>query len=156
MSRWVMAALLAGLLIGWTANGWRLGQQIEAITAAQALERAGHIELVRAEERRRAIELERVQRDAQNEIERIAADAAVAGSAAVGLQRELATVRRRLAACSSTTTGGATTRNTGVLLTDLLSEMERAGRELAAEADRRGVAGRACEAAYSALRSSDD
>ena len=47
--------------------------------------------------------------------------------------------------------GGTPARDAALLLADVLSRMEQAGRELAAEADRRGIAGRACEQFVDAL-----
>lgn len=149
--RGLILALVIGLALGWLANGLRLEARIDRMKAAWLREREGHLELLRLEERRRIQELEQVQHDAQGEIERVTADALAADATADGLQRELAAVRGRLAACSTAPSGGEATRDTGLLLTELLGEMERAGRRLAAEADRRGVAGRACEVAYSLL-----
>lgn len=144
----LIVTLAIGLVIGWTANDLRLNYQIQRIMTAQMLEREAHIMVTRKEEQRRLEEIEKVQNDAQKEIERIMADAVAADRTADGLQRELAAARGRLATCSGSAGGGEAARDTGVLLTELLDEMERAGRAVAAEADRRGVAGRACEAAY--------
>lgn len=144
--------LVLGIAGGWTTNGWRLGQQIDRMETAWLREREGHLELLRLEEQRRIQELEQVQHDAQDKIERVTADALAADVAADGLQRELATVRGRLAACAGTAGGSEAARDSGLLLTELLGEVERAGRRLAAEADRRGVAGRACEQAYDAIQ----
>ena len=70
-----------------------------------------------------------------------------AAATADGLRRELDRIRRRASSCPAAADGGAPGRD-AELLADLLAEVESAGRAMAAEADRRGVAGAACERAY--------
>ena len=106
------------------------------------------------ESQRRQRVIEEVRDEARGMVERASADARVADERADGLQREVARLRAgRGATCSAIASqrGEAADDALG-MLADVLIEMERAGRELAAEADRRGVAGRACERAYEGLR----
>jgi hypothetical protein len=55
------------------------------------------------------------------------------------------------AANPATARPGPPTPDPGLVLADLLSRMDAAGRELAAVADARGTAGQACQRAYDAL-----
>ena len=156
-----LALVLAGLLLGWLLQGWRLGMDVAearqslAEYQAGAATRAAEAEAAaRAEEQRRQREIEEVLDEARGLVERASADARIADDRAGGLQREVARLRAgRAATCSaiSAQRGEAAGDALG-MLADVLIEMERAGRELAAEADRRGVAGRACERSYEALR----
>lgn len=156
-----LALVLAGLLLGWLLQGWRLGMDVaEARQAlaeyqAGAATRAAEAEAAaRAEEQRRQRVIEEVRDEARGMVERASADARVADERADGLQREVARLRAgRGATCSAIASrrGEAAGDSLG-MLADVLIEMERAGRELAAEADRRGVAGRACEAAYDGVK----
>ncbi len=66
------------------------------------------------------------------------------GESAARLRQQLA--RIRAAAKADTTRDCKTASGSIDLLTDMLGRMEQHGRELAQEADRRGIAGAACEA----------
>lgn len=145
----VLAVLLAAAFsMGWTANGWRLGlqhmEQAERLVAAQVkAERRA-----RDEEQRRIAALEQVQQDAEHQIAEAAAAAVAAERSADGLRVELDRLRNRPARCPATAADSEAAAPAHVVLADVLSWMEQRGRELAAEADRRGVAGRACVQAY--------
>lgn len=108
----------------------------------------------REEERRRHTEVERVTGEANDQAEQARADAAVADQRADSLQQQVARLlASRGATCSAIAAqGGTPAKDAAVLLADLLSRVEQAGRELAAEADRRGIAGRACERYADSLR----
>ena len=149
--RLAAVALAAGMLLGWLANGWRLGEQIAEI-------RADHAEAVAAEQQRaRQIEsgwhagMLEVQRNAQEKLDAVAADAAAAGSAADRLRARVAELSRRPAACPVATGGGEAADPARLVLADVLSRIDAAAGELAAHADRARVAGMACEAAYDSL-----
>lgn len=153
--------LLAGLLLGWLLQGWRLGadvaearQELAAYRAEVARKAAMAEAAAREEEQRRQKEIEEIRDAARGELERASADARAADELAVGLQREVDRLRRsRSATCDTIAAQRSQAAESVVdVLADLLVEVERAGREMAAEADRRGIAGRACEAAYDALR----
>ena len=88
-------------------------------------------------------------------MERASADARAADERAGGLQREIdRLLASRGATCDAIAAQrGQATASAFDVLADLFVEVERAGRAMAAEADRRRVAGRACERAYDANRS---
>lgn len=144
----VIIALAAGLLLGWLANGWRLGEQIAEI-------RADHAQaLADAQSRARQIEagwyagMLEVQRNAQEKLDAAAADAAAANDAASRLRERVAELSRRPAACPAATGGGEAADAAGDLLADVSRRLDQAADELAEFAERAAVAGMACEAAY--------
>lgn len=145
-----LMALSAAGAWQWQANSY--GKKIANIHAAQAQALATALAQARAEEQRRQIAIEGIRRDAQDHIAQAAADAAAADHVADGLRGELARIKRRAASCPSVTIGGAPGRGAAAVLADLLEEVEREGRAMAAEADRRGVAGRVCERAADAVK----
>ena len=108
----------------------------------------------REEERRRQTEVDRITGEANDQAEQARADAALADQRADSLQQQVARLlASRGATCSAIAAqGGPPARDAAVLLADLLSRMEQAGRELAKEADRRGGPGRTCEQFVDALR----
>ena len=151
---WKMYALAAAVGFGgaWTAQDWRYGRQIAQIERDQAQAMAEAQKRARMQETRWRTTIEGVQIDAREQLAQVADDIAAADAAADGLRREIDRLRRRAASCAAPAVGGDTTSSATVLLADLLAEVESRGRELAAEADRRRVAGQACEKAYQALR----
>lgn len=134
----------------WQANAY--GQQISDIkrqhTEAQARAQAQ----ARSEEQRRQTALEGIREHAQIEIAQAGADAATADATADGLRIELDRLKRSAARNPSLAAGGAAGPDTIAVLADLLSEVESAGRAMAAEADSRGIKRRVCERAYDSLR----
>lgn len=108
----------------------------------------------REEERRRQTEVDRITGEANDQAEQARADAADADQRADGLQQQVARLlASRGATCSAIAAQGSPpARDAAVLLAELLGRVEQAGRELAAEADRRGIAGRACERYADSLR----
>ena len=146
--RLAAVALAAGLLLGWLANGWRLGEQIAEI-------RADHAQaLADVQSRARKIEsgwhagMMEVQRNAQEKLDAVAADVAAAGSAAERLRERVAELSRRPAACPGAADGGEAADAARLVLADVLGRIDAAAGELAAHADRARVAGMACEVAY--------
>jgi hypothetical protein len=149
--RLAAVALAAGLLLGWLANGWRLGEQIAEI-------RADHAQaLADVQSRARKIEsgwhagMMEVQRNAQEKLDAVAADVAAAGSAAERLRERVAELSRRPAASPGAADGGEAAEAARLVLADVLGRIDAAAGELAAYADRARVAGMACEAAYDSL-----
>ena len=143
--------LLLGLLLGWLANGWRLGEQIAEI-------RADHAEVVAAEQQRsRKIEqgwhaaFTQVQRNAHEQRETFDTDKRAADAESKRLRDEIETLARRPAACPSAASGGSSADPARVLLAELLSRIDEVAGGVAAHADRARVAGTACEAAYDSL-----
>ena len=137
------AAAALGFAAGWLIQGANLSA-LER-DHAQALAKA-HAQ-VRLTEARWRTTIEGVQIDAREQLAQVADDAATAAATADGLRRELDRIRRRAASCTAAADGSAPRRD-AELLAELLAEVESAGRAMAAEADRRGVAGAACERAY--------
>lgn len=147
-----VAAFAAGLLVAATAQGWRYGERIAAIRAAQAQAVTDAVTQARTEEQRRINTLEVIADDTRSKLADAHADAATARTAAAGLRQQLADYRQR-ARCSPAVTGGGTsTEDPLYLLSDLLSRADERAGELADFADRASIAGRACEAAYDSLR----
>ena len=98
--------------------------------------------------------MERVVNEHQTQIDQARADADAAASAGERLRQRVAELTagcRRAAGGSAVAGSGQAADATARVLADVFSEVERVGREMAAEADRRGIAGAACEAAYGAL-----
>lgn len=155
---WLAAVLLIGGVQQWRVAG--LQDDLAKLERDWANERAalaGQVATAeaaaRAEEQRRQREIEGIQDEARGELERASADARIADERAGGLQREIDRLRAsRGATCDAIATQrGQAAGSAFDMLADVLSEMERAGRELAAEADRRGVAGQTCERTYGAV-----
>jgi hypothetical protein len=148
-----MATLMALSAYGawqWQANAYTA--QIATMQADQAQALATAQAQARSEEQRRQTALEIIRNDAHQISEQAIADAAAADATADGLLLELDRLKRRAAICAGVTTGGATAKDATTVLADLLSEVESAGRAMAAEADRRGIAGSACERSYDAVK----
>lgn len=150
---WLLAVVLVGGLQQvrvWSAEAGESSARSELSDyRLQVAERDRRAEaLARAEERRRQDAADQLRGEAHAQIEQAQADAAAADSAADGLRREADRLKRKLASCASTGAGSAPGRDAGTVLADVLSEVEAAGRAMAAEADRRGVAGAACERQY--------
>lgn len=108
----------------------------------------------RAEEARRADEMERIAREAQELLDRSRADAADAGAAAERLRRQLAAFTS--AARATPTDPGAPASGQAAgdpigVLADVLERVDRRAGVLAEFADRAHAAGLACERAYDAL-----
>ena len=147
-----VAALMALSAVGawqWQANAY--GQQISDIERQHAEAQARAQAQARSEEQRRQTALEGIREHAQIEIAQAGADAAAADATADGLRVELNRLKRSAARNPSLAAGGAAGPDTIAVLADLLSEVESAGRAMAAEADQRGIAGAACVGAYEAL-----
>lgn len=147
-----VATFAAGLLVAATVQGWRYGEQLADIRAAQAQAVTAAVTKARAEEQRRINTLEVIADDTRSKLDAAHADAATARTAAASLRQQLADYRKR-SACSPAATGGSTPAEDPLfLLSDLLSRADERAGELADFADRSHIAGRACEAAYDSLR----
>lgn len=110
--------------------------------------------LARTEEQRRQRAADEVEQNAQGELEVARADADRAGDALQRLQQRYEDLEQRSRACGNAVTAqlsqaaGAGAR----VRADVLGRVGEAARLYAAEADERGVAGRACEAVYDQVR----
>ena len=145
-------AFAAGLALAATVQGWRYGEQMADIRAAQAQAVTDAVTAARVEEKRRINTLEVIADDTRNKLDAAQADAATARAAATSLREQLADYRQRARSSAAVTGGGAPAEDPLVLLSDLLSRADERAGELADFADRAHLAGRACEAAYDSLR----
>ena len=156
---WLVLALVVAVLL--QELRVQVAQQMAASAGAeladyrlQVAERDRRAEAAaREEERRRQTEVDRITGEANDQAEQARADAAVADQRADSLQQQVARLlASRGATCSAIAAqGGTPAKDAAVLLADVLSRMEQAGRELAKEADRRGGPGRTCEQFVDAL-----
>lgn len=147
---------------GWVTNGWRLGQQIEAMQAERtsaalsaAVDQVKAVDRARAEEQRRTAAQTEIANVAKQDADTARADARAAGDAADRLRQR---VDQLLAAARAAkdpgTAGGSQSQPSGDpldVLVDVLGRSDRAAGILAAYADQLKVAGLACERSYDAL-----
>ena len=147
----LIALVLLGFWVGWSWQGSRWESKYIALGAAWAESRAAAERQARSEETRRAAAVEGIRRDAKNQIEQAQADADAADAAADSLREQLAERTRRATQGAGACPGGSPTTSTLVLYSELLDRADARAGELAAEADRRRVAGLACEAQYYSL-----
>ena len=146
------ATFAAGLILAGTVQGWRYGEQIAEINAAQAQAVTEAVTQAREEEQRRTKTLEVIADDTRSKLDAAHADAVASRAAAAGLRQQLADYSRR-ARCNPAPTGGGTPAEDPLfLLSDLLSRVDERAGELAEFADRAHIAGASCEIAYDSLR----
>lgn len=148
---WRSLLLASAFLAGWLFNGWRLGEQINAM-------RADHAEsLAAAESRARQIEsgwnaaIIEVQRDAREKQGAADSDKRAADAKSDRLHRQIDKLARRPAACPAPADGGPSAETVARVFAELLAEADRLAGVFAAEADRNRVAGDACAAAYDSV-----
>lgn len=111
----------------------------------------------RAEEQRRRNEMEQVTQYAEQQLATLRADANAARRAAERLRRTVSELQRNSSSTDPRTgntgsSGGAGSR----MLADVLAESVERNQQLAAEADRRRIAGLACEKAFDVIRHQND
>ena len=104
------------------------------------------------EEQRRNAELQKIQADAQQRIDAARNDAINAAAKSGRLQQQLANIRKQLVGYSTAESIGNPAAETGVLLSQLLSESVERNRQLADYADKAREAGLTCEVQYNSLR----
>lgn len=145
-------ALAAGFVAGWQVQGWRHGQAEAQQRELQATAREEAMHQALVETARRLTAQQEAARHAETIARRARADAVAADAVAGQLREYAADLAARADACSAApATVGAAASAPGSVLAELLGRVESRGRELAAEADRRGVAGFECEQRYDAL-----
>ena len=145
------ALVLLGFGVGWSWSGslWESKYNNRETKYAEA--RAAAERQARSEETRRAAVVEGIRRDAKDQIEQAQADATAAAATADSLRQQLAERTRRATQGAGACPGGSPTTATLILYSELLDRADARAGELAAEADRRRVAGLACERQYEAL-----
>lgn len=105
-------------------------------------------------ERKRQDDVNQIQKDAQNEVARLAALRAAADRNSERLQQSInATIARLRAGQPATSASGSTSGDSAArVLADLYREIDATAGRLAAEADRARAAGLTCERTYDAMR----
>lgn len=149
------ALVLLGFGVGWSWQGSRWESKYIALGAEYAEARAAAERQARSEETRRAAAVEGIRRDAKNQIEQAQADATAADATADSLRHQLAERTRRATQGAGACPRGSPTTATLLVYAELLDRADARAGELAAEADRRRLAGLACEAQYDSLRAPD-
>jgi hypothetical protein len=154
-----LAAVLA-LLLAVLGGAYALQRHEQALGASAcqaqvATAAAAASEQARAEEQRRVTAQQEITDETTRQSNVAQTARAGADAAAVGLRARAAVVAARCdratsdpAAASPSPAAGAP----GDLLADVLGRLDAAGRELAATADQRGIAGAACERSHDALK----
>lgn len=157
---WIAGGLLvAGFLVGWQVQSWRMSGQLES-------ERARHADYVARQQAASAevitsiLERERALLDQIEEIsahgERVKQDLdrQLADSDAVArrLQRQLSDLSGRIGADTGTAAECQAARVAAGVLAELLAESDQLAGAFAESADRNRIAGEACEAVYDAVR----
>ncbi|MDH0335207.1 DUF2514 family protein [Metapseudomonas otitidis] len=155
---WAWWALVLALVAGvqqvrvWSADN-RAASAIaaEADYRAEVAERDSRAQAAaRAEEKRRQAAVEEVEQNAKIAQESADADAARSRDALQRLQQRYDESERRGRACGNSVTAqlGQTAEAEARMRADVLARLGEAARFYADEADRRGIAGRACVEAY--------
>ncbi len=123
--------------------------------ASAAMVSADASESARRKEKRRTAAIEGAVANAQTQTSTLAAARPAAAAAGSGLRERTAAVAARCspaASDSAAAQGSAPATRPGDLLADVSGRLEAAGRELAATATERGIAGTACVKSYDALK----
>lgn len=145
---WRSALFVAGLVLGMTIQGWRLGAEIDEILREHAEQAQQSEALARQTERHWQNEMEKVRDDAKGKIDAASDDAAGARDAANRLRKQVAELSRRAAACPGVADGGEAAGSADDMLAVVFSRIDERAGEIAAYADRARIAGSACEVAY--------
>lgn len=144
----------AGFGVGWNWQGARWESRYIALGAEYAEKRAEAERQARSEETRRAAAVEGIRREARERIAAAESDAADERADADGMRKELAERTRRATQGAGACPGGSPATTALILYSELLDRADARASELAGEADRRRIAGLACEEQYDSLNSS--
>lgn len=109
------------------------------------------LEITRVKELRWQAQANKEREEANAQLEVAQADIAAAGATADGLRVELERLKRNRSRNPATGSGVTPGPSATAVLADLLEEVEREGRAMAEEAQRRGVAGASCERRFDSL-----
>jgi len=136
--------LAIALAIGFLAGNLYGNYKLTKVEYRHAIEQKHLKDLQLKELSAQAEKQTRAVTTAHNQTSAAIAAANRSGESAARLRQQLASLR---AAAKADTTSDCKTASGSIdLLTDMLGRMEEHGRQLAAEADKRGIAGSACEA----------
>lgn len=147
-------ALLAALLWG----GWQYrraetsGAELLRVQADTATLREGAMHRALVETTRRLTAQQEAADAAETAASAARADAIAAAGVADRLRRHAARLAASAGACNPSSAAVSPAASApAVVLADMLGRLEARGRELAAESDRRGIAGTECQRRYQAL-----
>lgn len=153
------AALTVGVAGGCLVNGWRLSGQLEAERTAHTRTLAMHqaastdvISRTLLRERELREEIEEHEQNAKTEIGQLERDLADSDAVARRMQKQLDHLSGRISEDAGAEGGCAAARATAGVLAQLLSEADELAGVFAETADRARIAGKGCEADYSAAR----
>lgn len=142
-----LAILVVGIFLGYAAGNYVGNNKVRNLQYEYTKQQLQQAERYAKELEQREV----IQREAMDNATR-QTDAAIraanrSGESAARLRQQLASLQ---ASAKTNAAGSCEAASNSVdLLTDMLGRMEQHGRELAEEADRRGIAGAACEAIVS-------
>jgi len=155
LSARAVAALLfiaAVFACGWHLRGQQAGRELAQLREQHARALAEALEDARAIEQKRIRDMETLHHETQQQLDAVADAARRAADERV---RDIAAqyaARHRPADDSATGTQCTTTAAAAGMLAELLGELDALAERYAAEADRRLIAGLACEAGYNGIR----
>ena len=145
----LIAALVLGIFFaGWTANGWRLGQDIAQIQLAHTQELAARDAGTFAVAQAIDTNYQRLLNASIQEQARLAGAAAVATRNAGRLRDQLSEADKRIATASA-----AAVRDYAATANQLLGQCSQRYTELAAKADGHALDARTCWAAWPVMTS---
>lgn len=124
--------------------------------AADLLAKQQFTDEQRSIELSRQAQIDAIQEKANEDAQKARANAAAARRSAdqlqSGIKDAIAKLQQSSSSDTAVTTGSASRTSAGLLLAELFRSINDRATDLAEEADRRGRAGLACEAAYNAVR----
>ncbi len=150
----LVALLLLGFGVGWSWQGALGDAKYDQRETEYTEARAEAEQQARSEEARRAAAVEGIRREARERIAAAESDAADERADADGMRKELAERTRRATQGAGACPGGSPATTALILYSELLDRADARASELAGEADRRRIAGLACEEQYDSLNSS--
>lgn len=146
------SALASAFIVGWYANGWRLGAEIAEIRRAAAVDQVKATDRARAEEQRRIAVQTEIANAAKQEADRARADARAADAVASQLRQRVAELVAASRSGNPAAASGSEAAHDSIgMLADVLTRADRRAGILAEYADAARVAGEACERSYDAL-----
>lgn len=156
-----VAALAAGLIVGWIWNGALWGERYAELErdhaqhlAEQQAASADVISRTLARERDLHKQFEEHEKNAREEKQALARDLADSNAVARRMREKLDDISGRVVADTSAAAECQAARSAAGVLAELLGEADQLAGAFAKSADRSRIAGRACEAAYDAARHS--
>lgn len=151
MNKWLCIFLVCvAFALGWLANGWRLGQDIEELKLAHAQEVIKAQKDAMRESVRRVDEAERIVHETRKEKDKALADARDADAVSKRLRNKINTLAR--SDCSASIERSTAADTARDMCPELFARLDDVSGELAQYADQSRIAGLACEKQYDSLR----